>query len=103
MNICVPTTLKEWQAADEAAGPGFMLPTDVLVSIGDCAARLVGLPGDGLRLRDERGRERECGGEVECHDQWTLHRVMSWEIGMVGLEGSGHPQISVHVRSSPFI
>ena len=61
MNICVPTTLKEWQAADEAAGP-FLL---------------VSLTKEGV----PRWVSTNASGECESFN--TLDGALLWALGEI--------------------
>ena len=61
MNICVPTTLKEWQAADECDGPF------LLVSL--------------TQEKVPRWVSTNSAGECESFD--TLDGALLWALGMI--------------------
>lgn len=72
MNICVPTTLKEWQAADEAAGPF------LLVSL----------------TKEETPRWVSTNSKGECESFNTLDGALLWALGVIDVrherEGERH-------------
>ena len=72
MNICVPTTLKEWQAADEAVGPF------LLVSL----------------TKEETPRWVSTNRKGECESFDTLDGALLWALGMIDVrcerEGERH-------------
>ena len=72
MNICVPTTLKEWQAADEAAGPF------LLVSL----------------TKEETPRWVSTNRKGECESFDTLDGALLWALGLIDvrheLDGDRH-------------
>ena len=72
MNICVPTTLKEWQAADEAAGPF------LLVSL----------------TQEKTPRWVSTNSQGECESFNTLDGALLWSLGLIDVkyehEGERH-------------
>ena len=66
MNICVPTTLEEWQAADEKAGP-FLL---------------VSLNRDGVPM----WVSTNAAGKAESF--LTLDGALLWALGMIDVRGT---------------
>ena len=72
MNICVPTTLKEWQAADEAAGPF------LLVSL----------------TKEKTPRWVSTNSQGECESFNTLDGALLWALGLIDVrhenEGERH-------------
>lgn len=66
MNICVPTTLKEWQAADECDGP-FLL----------------------VSLTNEKiPRWVSTNSQGECESFDTLDGALLWALGMIDVRTS---------------
>ena len=61
MNICVPTTLKEWQAADAEAGPF------LLVSL----------------TEEKTPRWVSTNSQGECESFNTLDGALLWALGMI--------------------
>ena len=88
MNICVPTTLKEWQAADEAAGPF------LLVSL----------------TKEETPRWVSTNSQGECESFDTLDGALLWALGMIDVrrdregEGERHRRLyDRHGAAIPFL
>lgn len=68
MNICVPTTLKEWQAADEAAGPF------LLVSL----------------TKEKTPRWVSTNPQGECESFNTLDGALLWSLGLIDVRSVPH-------------
>ena len=66
MNICVPTTLKEWQAADEAAGPF------LFVSL----------------TKERTPRWVSTNSQGECESFNTLDGALLWALGLIDVRTS---------------
>ena len=85
MNICVPTTLKEWQAADETVGPF------LLVSL----------------TKEETPRWVSTNSKGECESFNTLDGAMLWALGLIDVrhesEGERHRYLyDRHGAAIPF-
>lgn len=71
MNICVPTTLKEWQAADTEAGPF------LLVSL----------------TKEKTPRWVSVNSQGECESFCTLDGALLWALGMVDVRTVSQDEI----------
>ena len=66
MNICIPTTLEEWEAADETAGPF------LLVSL----------------TKEKTPRWVSTNSQGECESFNTLDGALLWALGMIDVRTS---------------
>lgn len=84
MNICIPTTLKEWQAADVEAGPF------LLVSL----------------TKEKTPRWVSTNSQGECESFNTLDGALLWALGLIDVrrESESHRYMyDRHDAALPFL